>query len=111
MLVRHAGTRRFPGKQVDGVYGMWYGKGPGVDRTGDAFHCAQHGRHRIRMAACWRSPGDDHGAHSSTYPHQTEYVFQNCLHPGAEPGLGAGRDRPRPGRLRRCRASPASGWR
>ena len=43
-------------------------------------------------------PGDDHGAHSSTYPHQTEYVFQNCFIPVLNPAsvqdvidLGPGR--------------------
>ena len=74
----------FPGKRVDGVYGMWYGKGPGVDRTGDAFHCANMGgthKHGGILAIA----GDDHGAHSSTYPHQTEYVFQNCFMPVLNP--------------------------
>ena len=86
----------FPGKRVDGVFGMWYGKGPGVDRAGDALHCgnfigtSQHGG--VLAVA-----GDDHGAHSSTYPHQTEHVFQGVFipvlnpasvagHPGAWPG-------------------------
>ena len=75
----------FPGKRVDGVYGMWYGKGPGVDRSGDALHCANMGgthRHGGVLAVS----GDDHGAHSSTYPHQTEYVFQNCFIPVLNPG-------------------------
>ena len=74
----------FPGARVDGVYGMWYGKGPGVDRTGDAFHCANMGgthKHGGILAIA----GDDHGAHSSTYPHQTEYVFQNCFIPVLNP--------------------------
>ena len=73
-----------PGQRVDGVYGMWYGKGPGVDRTGDAFHCANMvgtSRHGGVLAIA----GDDHGAHSSTYPHQTEYVFQNCFIPVLNP--------------------------
>ena len=74
----------FPGKRVDGVYGMWYGKGPGVDRTGDAFHCANMaGTHR--HGGVLAIAGDDHGAHSSTYPHQTEYVFQNCFIPVLNP--------------------------
>jgi indolepyruvate ferredoxin oxidoreductase len=63
---------------------MWYGKGPGVDRTGDAFHCANMGgthKHGGILAIA----GDDHGAHSSTYPHQTEYVFQNCFIPVLNP--------------------------
>ncbi len=73
-----------PGQRVDGVYGMWYGKGPGVDRTGDAFHCANMvgtSKHGGVLAIA----GDDHGAHSSTYPHQTEYVFQNCFIPVLNP--------------------------
>ena len=74
----------FPGKRVDGVYGMWYGKGPGVDRSGDAFHCANMaGTHKY--GGVLAVSGDDHGAHSSTYPHQTEYVFQNVCMPVLNP--------------------------
>src|SRR5579872_6100398 len=74
----------FPGKRVDGVFGMWYGKGPGVDRAGDALHCgnflgtSQHG-------GVLAVSGDDHGAHSSTYPHQTEHVFQGVFIPVLNP--------------------------
>jgi indolepyruvate ferredoxin oxidoreductase len=74
----------FPGARVEGVYGMWYGKGPGVDRSGDAFHCANmSGTHK--HGGILAIAGDDHGAHSSTYPHQTEYVFQNCFIPVLNP--------------------------
>jgi indolepyruvate ferredoxin oxidoreductase len=74
----------FPGAKFDGVFGMWYGKGPGVDRAGDAFKCANMGgthRHGGVLAVS----GDDHGAHSSTYPHQTEFVFQGCSIPVLNP--------------------------
>ena len=74
----------FPGKKFDGVFGMWYGKGPGVDRAGDAFHCANMaGTHPL--GGVLAIAGDDHGAHSSTYPHQTEYVFQNVFMPVINP--------------------------
>ena len=74
----------FPGKKFDGVFGMWYGKGPGVDRSGDAFHCANMaGTHP--HGGVLAISGDDHGAHSSTYPHQTEYVFQNVFMPVLNP--------------------------
>ena len=74
----------FPGARFDGVFGMWYGKGPGVDRTGDAFHCANmlgtHPRGGVLAVA-----GDDHGAHSSTYPHQTEHIFEGVMIPVLHP--------------------------
>ncbi len=74
----------FPGKNVDGVFGMWYGKGPGVDRAGDAFHCANFaGTHR--HGGVLAVSGDDHGAHSSTYPHQTEHVFESVFMPILNP--------------------------
>jgi indolepyruvate ferredoxin oxidoreductase len=74
----------FPGAKFDGVFGMWYGKGPGVDRAGDAFHCANMaGTHK--HGGVLAVSGDDHGAHSSTYPHQTEYVFQNVFMPVLNP--------------------------
>ena len=74
----------FPGKKFDGVFGLWYGKGPGVDRSGDAFHCANMaGTHP--HGGVLAVSGDDHGAHSSTYPHQTEYVFQNVFMPVLNP--------------------------
>jgi len=67
-------TNLFPGARYDGVFAMWYGKGPGVDRAGDVF---KHGN------AAGVSPnggvlllaGDDHGCKSSTLPHQSEHAF------------------------------------
>ena len=74
----------FPGARVPGVFGMWYGKGPGVDRSGDAFRCANMlGTHP--MGGILAVAGDDHGAHSSTYPHQTEHVFQGVMMPILNP--------------------------
>ena len=71
------GTQRVesdPERRCDGVFAMWYGKGPGVDRAGDALH---HGN------AFGSSPhggvlvvaGDDHGCVSSSMPHQSDGVF------------------------------------
>jgi indolepyruvate ferredoxin oxidoreductase len=74
----------FPGARFDGVFGMWYGKGPGVDRTGDAFHCANMlGTHPL--GGVLAVAGDDHGAHSSTYPHQTEHIFEGVMIPVLNP--------------------------
>ncbi len=74
----------FPGARVPGVFGMWYGKGPGVDRSGDAFRCANMlGTHR--MGGVLAVAGDDHGAQSSTYPHQTEHVFEGVMMPILNP--------------------------
>jgi indolepyruvate ferredoxin oxidoreductase len=72
------GTQRVesdPERTVDGVFSLWYGKGPGVDRAGDAI---KHGN------AYGSSPhggvlvvaGDDHGCVSSSMPHQSDLLFQ-----------------------------------
>ncbi len=74
----------FQGARYDGVYGMWYGKGPGVDRCGDVFKhanaagTAKHGG--VLVLA-----GDDHAAKSSTLPHQSEHIFKACLIPVLNP--------------------------
>ena len=75
----------FPGPKFDGVFGLWYGKGPGVDRSGDAFRCANM-LGTDRLGGVLAVAGDDHGAHSSTYPHQTEQVFQGVMMPVLNPG-------------------------
>ena len=75
----------FPGPKFDGVFGLWYGKGPGVDRSGDAFHCANM-LGTDRLGGVLAVSGDDHGAHSSTYPHQTEHVFEGVMMPVLNPG-------------------------
>ena len=65
----------FPGARYDGVFSIWYGKGPGVDRSGDALrHANQAGtsKHGGVLAIA----GDDHGAKSSTMAAQTDFIFQ-----------------------------------
>jgi indolepyruvate ferredoxin oxidoreductase len=74
----------FPGAKFDGVFGLWYGKGPGVDRSGDAFHCANM-LGTSKLGGVLAVAGDDHGAHSSTYPHQTEHVFEGVMMPVLNP--------------------------
>ncbi|MDH3490579.1 MAG: indolepyruvate ferredoxin oxidoreductase family protein, partial [Gammaproteobacteria bacterium] len=71
-------------RTVDGVFGIWYGKGPGVDRAGDAL---KHGN------AYGSSPhggvlvvaGDDHGCISSSMPHQSDVAFLTYMMPNLNP--------------------------
>ncbi|MCG8490183.1 MAG: hypothetical protein MI743_01100 [Sneathiellales bacterium] len=73
-----------PSREVDGVFGIWYGKGPGVDRAGDAL---KHGN------AYGSSPtggvlviaGDDHGSVSSSMPHQSDVAFMTFFMPILNP--------------------------
>ncbi|MEO0774155.1 MAG: indolepyruvate ferredoxin oxidoreductase family protein [Pseudomonadota bacterium] len=64
----------------DGVVGLWYGKGPGVDRSGDAFKhanaagTAQHG-------GVLAIAGDDHTCKSSSIPHQSDHAFISAVMP------------------------------
>ena len=68
----------------DGVFGLWYGKGPGVDRTGDAFKHAnmagtsKHGGVVVAM-------GDDHTGESSTVLHQSEWALIDAYMPVVSP--------------------------
>ncbi len=64
----------FPGAKYDGVFATWYGKGPGVDRTGDVFkHGNSAGSSQYGGVLCLA--GDDHAAVSSTLAHQSEHNF------------------------------------
>lgn len=69
-----------PGARHDGVVGIWYGKGPGVDRCGDVFrHGNAAGSAKNGGVLCLA--GDDHGAKSSTVPHQSDHAFVSALMP------------------------------
>jgi indolepyruvate ferredoxin oxidoreductase len=74
----------FEGARYDGVFSMWYGKGPGVDRSMDvvrhanAFGTSKHGG--VLFVA-----GDDHACKSSTLPHQTEHMFIGASMPVLNP--------------------------
>lgn len=67
----------YPHSRVDGVVAFWYGKGPGVDRSGDAL---KHGNFAgtSRQGAVVLLSGDDHEAKSSTMPFQDDYAFQSA---------------------------------
>src|ERR671928_2233329 len=70
--------------KFDGVFAMWYGKGPGVDRTGDVFrhaNLAGTSKHGGVLALM----GDDHTAESSTTAHQSEYHFIDVMIPILNP--------------------------
>lgn len=66
--------------KYDGVFGMWYGKGPGVDRCGDVFKHANHAG-TSKHGGVLVLAGDDHGAKSSTLPHQSDHQFSAALIP------------------------------
>jgi indolepyruvate ferredoxin oxidoreductase len=64
-------------KKYDGVFGIWYGKGPGVDRSSDVFkhaNLAGTARHGGVVAVA----GDDHVSKSSTAAHQSDHIFKAC---------------------------------
>jgi indolepyruvate ferredoxin oxidoreductase len=74
----------FPGAKYDGVLGMWYGKAPGVDRTGDAFKHANFAG-TFPKGGVLAVAGDDHTCKSSTLPSQSEYAFQDFEMPVLSP--------------------------
>jgi len=68
----------------DGVFGLWYGKGPGVDRSGDAL---KHGNSAgaSRFGGVLVAAGDDHACKSSTLAQQSEYAFMDAMMPVLNP--------------------------
>ena len=74
----------FPGARHQGVFGLWYGKGPGADRSLDVFkhaNAAGTAPHGGVLAVV----GDDHGAKSSSLPHQSDHVFSAAMIPVLNP--------------------------
>jgi len=64
-------------KKYDGVFGIWYGKGPGVDRSGDALkHANLAGT--APLGGVIALAGDDHVSKSSTLAHQSDHTFMAC---------------------------------
>jgi hypothetical protein len=70
--------------KYDGVFAIWYGKGPGVDRTGDAFRhgnlAGTHPRGGVLVLM-----GDDHTCESSTTAHQSEFAMVDAMIPILNP--------------------------
>src|SRR3989475_4892936 len=75
----------FPKPKYDGVLGMWYGKGPGVDRTGDVFKHANYAG-VSRNGGVLALGGDDPLSKSSTIPSHSEVAFYDALFPVLFPG-------------------------
>ncbi|WP_426804530.1 indolepyruvate ferredoxin oxidoreductase family protein [Stenotrophomonas sp. SrG] len=77
-------TNLFPGAKVQGVYGMWYGKGPGVDRCGDVFKHANAAGTSVHGGVLALA-ADDHACRSSTLPHGSEDEFVSAMMPVLNP--------------------------
>jgi len=77
-------TGLFPGAKHDGVFAMWYGKGPGVDRCGDVF---KHGNAAgtSQFGGVLALAADDHACRSSTLPHGSELEFVSAMMPVLNP--------------------------
>jgi indolepyruvate ferredoxin oxidoreductase len=74
----------FPGAKHQGVFGLWYGKGPGVDRSADALrHANTFGT--APLGGVVAVAGDDHAAQSSVLPHQTDLIFEAVMIPVLQP--------------------------
>ena len=74
----------FEGAKYDGVFGMWYGKGPGLDRSMDVLkHANAFGT--SRYGGVLAVVGDDHACKSSTLPHQCEHSFMAASAPVLAP--------------------------
>ena len=77
-------TNLFEGAKYDGVFGMWYGKGPGVDRSMDVIkHANAFGT--SRYGGVLAVAGDDHACKSSSLPHQSEHMFIGASVPVLSP--------------------------
>ncbi len=64
-------------QKYDGVFGIWYGKGPGVDRSSDVFKHANNAG-TARLGGVLAVAGDDHVSKSSTTAHQSDHIFKAC---------------------------------
>jgi indolepyruvate ferredoxin oxidoreductase len=74
----------FPGAKYDGVFGLWYGKGPGLDRSMDVLkHANAFGT--SRYGGVLAVVGDDHACKSSTLPHQSDHMFVGATSPVLNP--------------------------
>ncbi len=76
--------KAFGKTRADGVFGIWYGKGNGVDRTGDVFRNANM-LGTSPLGGVLAIGGDDHAAQSSMFPHQTDGIFQSVMMPVIQP--------------------------
>ena len=74
----------FAGAKFDGVFSMWYGKGPGVDRSMDAIRHA-NASGTSQYGGVLAIAGDDHACKSSTLPHQSEHMFIGAAIPVLNP--------------------------
>jgi indolepyruvate ferredoxin oxidoreductase len=74
----------FPGANYEGVFGMAYAKGPGIDRSGDALRHANLAG-TSKYGGVLVLAGDDHTSKSSTTAHQSEFAFVDSMIPVLNP--------------------------